>query len=59
MLWFSNPWFAMTYYGVAVLYFTTLIFKLRPVLLSVSSAFCLIYLCYLLYKIMKFDYSLS
>ncbi|KAK7578084.1 hypothetical protein V9T40_010289 [Parthenolecanium corni] len=34
MLWFSNPWFAMTYYGVAVLYFTTLIFKLRPVLLS-------------------------
>lgn len=39
MLWFSSQWFAIAYYGIAVLYVTTSILKLRPFLLSVSSVF--------------------
>lgn len=39
MLWFSSQWFAITYYGLAVLYVTTTVLKLRPFLLSVRSIF--------------------
>lgn len=36
MLWYSNQWFVVSYYGVATLYLTTTLLKIRQRFVPVS-----------------------